>query len=493
MGVGTFSEFINIKPKKGRLNKVPNKTDIPAALSNTVFIRKCETYDREKIAEIIQEGMRKLDYVPRGKVFVKPNVVFASKVKKFGITAYTNPSVINGALTSLAGVEGVKRVDMGENTGIGVPTRLNYKNAGYYEEVKKVKKKAKVPVTLFCIDEDRRDQVFLGGVVHDNLRLARKMARADTKVYLPKLKCHNIMNMTGAVKLNIGICSDDERAIKHDFMLSDKIVDLLTVGYPDFIIMDAIDVGVANEAIPKPRKLGLLIMGRNPMAVDLVGARLLGYNLEDVPYLQKAVERGYAPGKLEDVTIRGDINSLEELDRQAERILPYDDEYFRWQDIQKEFDRLETPLRFFWGSSRSDNKARCEHGCIMGLKMFLSFFDLYAGAEAYRNARPAVLVIGDVTEEIDARGHEVYLIGSCSKAPVVNARKIVKIDKCFTTTSELNLIIGNRLGIPSPFLKPSYLTAFIFNQLIASMKKAINLRYFQDIGHFLSGALLKKI
>jgi Domain of unknown function (DUF362) len=36
-------------------------------------------------------------------------------------------------------------------------------------------------------------------------------------VYLPKLKCHCVSTMTGAVKLNIGICSDDERAIRYDF------------------------------------------------------------------------------------------------------------------------------------------------------------------------------------------------------------------------------------------------------------------------------------
>ena len=31
-------------------------------------------------------------------------------------------------------------------------------------------------------------------------------------------------------------------------MLNEKIVDLLVAGYPDFIVMDAIDVGMGNEA-----------------------------------------------------------------------------------------------------------------------------------------------------------------------------------------------------------------------------------------------------
>ena len=460
---------------------------------NTVYIRRCEDYDPAVIRKLIGEGMVALGYAPTGNVFVKPNVVFASRDPKFGTGAYTHNAVIEAALETLGNAHGVRRVDMGENTGIGVPTRFNYKQAGYYDTVRRVRRTAKAPVDIFCIDEERRDSVFIGGVVHDNLRVARKMARADSKVYLPKLKCHNITNMTGAVKLNIGICSDDERAIKHDFMLIEKIVDLLTAGYPDFIVMDAIDIGIANEAIPDMRRLGLLIMGRNPMAVDLVGAHLLGYHRDDVPYLKRAVERGYLPGRLEDVTLAGDICTMEELDKQASRILPYDDDYTKWQDIHKEFERLETPLRFYWGHSRHDDRSRCKYGCIMGLKMFLSFFERYGGPEAFKKAKPAVLVVGRVEETIDARGHEVFLIGSCSGAHVINARKIHRIDKCFTTTSELNLVIGERLGMTTPFLKPAYLVPFVYNVLVAAMRKFISLRYFQDMGHFLAHGLVRRV
>lgn len=463
------------------------------SLNNTVFIRRCEEYDPYALSAIMKEGMEFFDYRPKGKVFVKPNVVFAYKDDKYGDTAYTNRAVIEASLKTLATSTGVDRVDMGENTGIGVPTRLSFKNAGYYDVVKKVRSDTGRNVGMFCIDEERRDKLFVGGVVHDTLRVARKMARADSKVYLPKLKCHNITNITGAVKLNIGICSDDERAIKHDFMLIDKIVDLLTVGYPDFIFMDAIDIGVANEAIPVARKLGVIIMATNPVAADLVGARLLGYNIEEVPYLQRAVERGYTPTSLDEVELAGDITSLAELDEQAQRILPYDDEYYKWQDIHKELDRLESPLRFMWGASRHDNKSRCKYGCIMALKMFLSFFEESGGPEVFKTCKPAVLVIGDNEEPIDARGEEVFMIGSCSKAEVTNAKKVHRIDKCFTTTSELNLIIGNRLGMKTPFLTPAYLSRFVGAVSTAGMMKAAKMRYLQDIGHFFEHGMPRKM
>ena len=462
-------------------------------LFNTVIIRKCEEYDAAVIQSIIRDGMRDLDYKPSGNIFVKPNVVYASKGGKLGTGAHTHLAVVGSALSVLGNAEGVNRVDLGENTGLRIPTRMFYKQAGYYGMIRDVKKKTRARVNIFCIDEERRDRQHVGGVVHNTLRVSRKMARADSKVYLPKLKCHNVVNVTGAVKLNIGICSDDERAIRHDFMLPDKIVDLLAVGYPDFIVMDAIDVGVANEIIPTMRKLGLIIMGRNPVAVDLVATRLLGYGLKDVPYLEKAIERGYTPRRLEDVRLAGDITGIAGLAAQAKRIMPYDEEYYRWQDVHRELERLRSPLRFYWGYSRTDDKSKCRYGCLMGLKLFLSVFEMYGGKEAFRSAKPSVLVLGKVDEEIDARGNDVFLLGSCTDARVVNAKKIMKIDKCVMTTSDLNLGIGNKLGMKSPFLTPSYLATFVYNLLIASVRKNLNLRYAQDIHNFISRDLEKRL
>ena len=276
---------------------------------NTVVAMRCEDYDRNEIGRIIAHGMALLGYRPRGRVFVKPNVVFAYNTGVFGDMAYTATPFMGSALKTLAGQPGVGRVDMGENSAIGFPTRLCYKNAGDYEEVARVRQTAACPVALFCMDEVPRQSVFVGGKVHDNLRISRKMAVADAKVYLPKLKGHCVSNMTGAVKLNIGICSDDERAIRHDFLLNEKIVDLLAVGYPDFIIMDAVDVGVGNEAFPVRRSLAAkthrhaLPSRHGPLRGQRPGAKSLNLSFQsnpetawqDYPSIHKA---GFGSAKL---------------------------------------------------------------------------------------------------------------------------------------------------------------------------------------------------
>ncbi len=463
-----------------------------AKADTRVLIRRCEEYNEDSINVMIRQGMKDLGYHPSGNVFVKPNVVYATKNGRYGSTAYTHPALVSAALLALADAPGVSRVDMGEKTAIGYPTRLTYRYAGYYDLVRKARKKAAAKIGIFCIDEERRDRVFVGGAVHDTLRLARPMARADTMVYLPKLKCHCVSSMTGAVKLNIGICSDDERSIRHDFLLNGKIVDLLAAGYPDFVVMDAIDVGVGTEAVPSPRRLGLVIMGRNPLAVDLVGARLLGFNLEDVPYLQEAVERGYAPSRLKDVKMLGDLKTIADLDRYARRVQPYDDEFYNWHDVEKELKRLQSPLRFFWGYTKPD-KSRCKTGCIMAVKMYFAFTERFAGGEAFRKGKPAVLVVGRVDEKIDAKGHEVFMLGSCSRAEIVNAKKITKIDSCFTTAVEMTEVIRGRLGLPTPLYDPSQIVPLSGAMLAASVKKIINMRYLQDIAHFIKRGLLKRI
>ena len=289
-------------------------------MNNTVIVRTCEDYDPDKIEAMVSDGMDRLGYRPTGKVFAKPNVVVAFQTEKLGSHAYTPPSFVGAGLKAVSKMPGVKRIDVGENVAMGTPTRLAYEHAGYYNEIESARRAAGCPVDIFCIDEELRDTQFVGGVVHDTLRVARRMARADTKIYFPKLKCHCVAKMTGAVKLNIGICSDDERAIRHDFMLNEKIVDLLAVGMPDFIVMDAVDVGMGNEAFPTVRKLGLVLMGTNPIAVDMVAARLLGYTMEDVSYLALAIERGYSPASPDDIPIEGDLSSMDMIMKVSHRM-----------------------------------------------------------------------------------------------------------------------------------------------------------------------------
>ena len=106
-------------------------------MKSTVVIKRCEEYDRNAIERIIKDGMTRLDYSPKGNVFVKPNVVFANNPDVFGRHAYTPAPFVGASLMAISKHTDVKRIDLGENSAIGIPTRLNFKFAGYYDEIKK--------------------------------------------------------------------------------------------------------------------------------------------------------------------------------------------------------------------------------------------------------------------------------------------------------------------------------------------------------------------
>jgi len=463
------------------------------SIREKVFVAECPDYDVARIRSVIERGMRELGFAPKGKVFVKPNVVFAVSPERYGPHAYTAPAFVEAALSVLSNDPNVTRVTLGEKSAVGLPTRLSFKESGYFDLTRRVAASSKVPVKAVCIEEERRAMMFVGGAVHDRVRINRQMAEANTRVYLPKLKCHCVSKMTGAVKLNIGILCDDERSIRHDFLLNQKIVDLLVPGMPHLVVTDAITVGVGNEAIPIPRHLGLIIMALSPLSADIVGARLLGLRPDEVPYLAEAFSRGYRPNVLEDIELVGDLTSAQALDEAANRVKPYDDDFYRWQDVSKELKRMNSPLKFYHGPHSASSDAKCETGCVMGVKMFLAFIEKFAGAEAFAKAKPQSIIIGRIDRPIDCRGEIAWLFGSCAKAELLNAKKAVHIDKCFTTASDMFLFTRNNMGIPSPFFDASFMRSYIPTLLAAMGSKLVRGRYFQDIGHFITQRLTHRL
>jgi uncharacterized protein (DUF362 family) len=460
----------------------------------SVLVRECPDYDPQRIRALVQEGMAALGYEPKGKVALKPNIVCAFPPQFIKQRAVTEPAFAEGVIRAVADRPEVSRLSVTETSAVGNPSRFSFRWSGYQERIAQLKPQISKPLELVGMDVDHRVSVFVGGQVHNRVRLGRTFAQADTKIYLPKLKCHCVSKMTGTVKLNIGILNFDERSIRHDFLLDEKIADLLSVGWPDFTVMDAITIGVGNEGVPIPRQLGLILMGKNPIAVDLAASRLLGLRGEtDVGYLAAAIRRGYKPARIEDVTLQGDAKSIADLEKFSQRIQPFDEEFYRWQDVNKELARLRSPLRFYHGPYSRLSGAKCEYGCVMGIKMYLGFLESYAGAEAFAQARPGAFVIGKVKEPVDAQGGFAFLIGSCCEANVVNARRIIRVDKCFTTAADMFLYFGARTGIPSPFFDRGFLGRYVPAMLADAARKLVNGRYLEDAGDFFKQQFMRKL
>lgn len=417
-----------------------------------VILRRCEDYgDARRLEAIISEGIEELKAEPRGKVLVKPNVVFAHK--RYGTTGYTHPAVLGALMDVLGRMSPVKEIVLGERCAVTIPTRYSFSQAGYGP----LKKKSKVRFTYF--DEEKKRRVSLSkATIHKTLRVARTIVESDYKVYVPKLKNHVSARMTCALKLNIGILDTRQRLYAHDYRLEEKIADLLEVGNPDLIVVDAVTVGEQNELVPRLRPLGAIMMGTNAVAVDSIGARILGYEPSDINHLRIAHERGFGPTALSDIAVSGDI-SLNEL---KERCKGVDRKFTNLRE-------LDTPVRFFFGNYPGGNDL-CRTGCLNMLGTAFAITEANAPGSLTK-ARPVSVVVGEYQGDIDGGGEKVILVGDCAKASGGIAGRSTRIGGCPVTVPFFMLSFCRHARVPSPYMDPKAMLSLPFMAGISYLNK----------------------
>ncbi|HDY74872.1 MAG TPA: DUF362 domain-containing protein [Euryarchaeota archaeon] len=114
----------------------------------------------------------------------------------------------------------------------------------------------------------------------------------DYFITLPKLKSHSLTKITGSLKNQFG-CIPLKRKVRFHGNIDEVIVDSNLAMKPDLCIVDGIISmvgGVALYGIPK--KTDTLIVGRNPVSVDAVCARILGYSPRRIGHIKKAKQVG---------------------------------------------------------------------------------------------------------------------------------------------------------------------------------------------------------
>ena len=138
--------------------------------------------------------------------------------------------------------------------------------------------------------------------------LADILPQVDAVVSLPKMKTHELMYYTGAMKNLFGLVPGLSKSAFH-LRFPDRdnfaqmIVDLNLAAKPGFALMDAI-VGMEGPGPGSgaPRQVGLLLASSNVLALDVAASTIMGYKPMDIPILRKAVECGYWLKNTDDIT-----------------------------------------------------------------------------------------------------------------------------------------------------------------------------------------------
>ena len=91
--------------------------------THRVILRRCESYDSDRIRQLVREGMEELDLRPHGRTLVKPNLVIAHEMFS---DAYTRPEFADGVLGAIRDRElpgEVEEFAVGERCGISFTMR----------------------------------------------------------------------------------------------------------------------------------------------------------------------------------------------------------------------------------------------------------------------------------------------------------------------------------------------------------------------------------
>jgi len=151
--------------------------------------------------------------------------------------------------------------------------------------------------------------------------LLRDVMEADIYISVPKMKTHGLTMISGAMKNNYGLLAGAQKSWFHYYSGDSKrfarvVVELFRMRPPDLVIMDAI---LAMEgygpASPETRWVNKILAAKDAVALDTVEAKIVGFAVDDVPYLTIARELGLGETDLNLIEVIGDASTIQEYHR----------------------------------------------------------------------------------------------------------------------------------------------------------------------------------
>ena len=197
--------------------------------------------------------------------------------------------------------------------------------AGHRATVRELRQRG---VDIECVDLNFDRPVRLaprgGGLADPDYDIAATIVEADAWINCPVAKTHGA-KITAAMKNHLGILpghiygwnkgSGTERrpaGIPHAPRVQDECwVDLWGLTEVDLNVVDMIAGSEGGAFGGTPRRANTIVAGADPVATDLVVARLMGFNPDDFEFADLAWQHGRGPGVYENIRVLGgDVESL---------------------------------------------------------------------------------------------------------------------------------------------------------------------------------------
>ncbi len=260
---------------------------------NKVIIEKVERYDLHEVSTAIKNIFDLLPAAsrlsPESKVVLKPNLL-AKHSPDAAVT--THPALIEAVILELR-LRGVKEIAVIDSAG-GVYNEKAMMGVYRASGIAEVCERLCVPYA----ENYESVTVKTDGVCCREFTFLKPIVDADVIINLPKLKTHAMVNLTCATKNLFGCIPGLMKAELHmrfpeKARFGDMLCDVAQAINPDITIVDAITAMEGDgPAGGKPRHVGMLLGGESTYDIDVVCAKYIGADIEDIPYLAAAKRRG---------------------------------------------------------------------------------------------------------------------------------------------------------------------------------------------------------
>lgn len=243
-----------------------------------LVINRCRT--TSEIRRVVWEILRKnSDLFPKSKsslILLKPNL----NSDMCALTGNTTDLRILSAILAFLDDKGYTNVIIGDGTSTG------FINVGI-NVISRLKIDSMVEKFGFrTLDLNKAPSVKVKLDGRTEIRIARICFECDLFINLPKLKTHAEAGISICLKNLIGCVVGLDKQKLH-YSLFENITRLNEVLHPDLCIVDGV---IAMEGTGpsrgNPVKLGLIVSGRNPVFIDHICMKLMGFDLAEVPYLK---------------------------------------------------------------------------------------------------------------------------------------------------------------------------------------------------------------
>lgn len=287
-----------------------------------VSLIKCAGYEPDAVRDALARALDPLGgmgaFVKNGqKVFLKVNLLLAAHPDQ-AIT--THPAVVEAVIREVQ-AQGAE-VFFGDLPGgfhIG-NTRRIYKKCGMAAVAERTG--ANLPLLE---QTGFRERAIPDGKKLTAIHTPKLLDDMDVLINLPKMKTHMQALYTGAVKNLFGLMTTHDRQGAHNHSrfraFSSALVDIYSSMVPALNVMDAI-VGMdgTGPSQGKPRAWNALLASADAVALDAVGAALMGLRPGEVLTTEFAARRGLGVADLDRITVHGE--SIERMARRAKRPSP---------------------------------------------------------------------------------------------------------------------------------------------------------------------------